>query len=86
MLRTPLASLIALVLVSTPASAMDCGAVFDELSKAVSGPVLMSAEKKAAMMRMAISGYDHCMAGDDKRAGDTRQMIMDQIKATLGGK
>ena len=67
------------------AQAADCGAVLDELTKAVSGHVTMSPEKKASMLRMAMSGYDHCMAGDTKSSGNIRDMLMAQLKEQLGG-
>ena len=45
----------------------------------------MAAGHRAAMMRMAVSGYDHCMAGDPKSFASTRDMIMEQIRNSLGG-
>ncbi len=82
-------SLLAAVLfaVSAPAvQAADCGVVLDELSKAISGNLNMSSEKKAAMMRMASTSYDYCMAGDTKGAGNIRDMLMSQIRESLGGR
>ena len=58
---------------------------FDALSKAVSGPVTMAAGHRAAMMRMAVHGYDQCMAGDPKSFEGIRDQIMAQIRASLGG-
>jgi hypothetical protein len=46
----------------------------------------MAAGHRAAMMRMAVSGYDHCMAGDPKSFAATRDMIMEQIRNSLGGR
>jgi hypothetical protein len=63
-----------------------CEEDFDALSKAISGPVTMAGGHRAAMMRMAVSGYDHCMAGDPKSFAATRDMIMEQIRASLGGR
>lgn len=71
---------------SVSAQAASCGADLDELTRAVSGHVTMSSEKKASMLRMAMSGYDYCMAGDTKHSGNVRDMIMAQIKASLGGR
>ncbi len=57
----------------------------DALSKAISGPVTMPAGHRAAMMRMALSGYDRCMADDSKGFDETRDLIMTQIRQSLGG-
>jgi len=74
----------ALALLTAPAGA-GCEQEFDALSKAISGPVTMEAGHRAAMMRMALSGYDHCMSGDPKTFAATRDQIMEQIRKTLGG-
>lgn len=66
------------------AQAADCGGEFDSLAKAVSGHLTMSPEKKVSMMRMATKGYDHCMAGNTKDSGNIRDVIMQQIKESLG--
>jgi hypothetical protein len=63
-----------------------CNDDFDALSKAISGPVTMAEGHRAAMMRMAVSGYDSCMAGDKKNSDGIREMIMMQIRESLGGK
>jgi hypothetical protein len=81
-----LALTISLTLAGSSAQAADCGAVLDELTRAVSGNLTMSGDKKAAMLRMATSGYDHCMSGDTKHSGNVRDMIMTQIKESLGGR
>jgi len=75
---------IAFTMLSAPALA-GCEEEFDALSKAISGPITMAAGHRAAMMRMAVSGYDHCMSGDPKTFAATRDMIMEQIRKTLGG-
>ena len=54
------------------------------LSKAISGPVTMAAGHRAAMMRMAVHGYDQCMAGDPKSSEGVRDQIMAQVRASLG--
>ena len=77
---------VAILLAGSSAQAADCGAVLDELTKAISGHLTMSPEKKASMLRMTMSGYDHCMAGDTKHSGNVRDMIMTQIKESLGGR
>ncbi len=62
-----------------------CEEDMDALSKAISGPVTMAVGHRAAIMRMALSGYDRCMAGDSKGFDDTREQIMTQIRQSLGG-
>ena len=86
MSRIAVCALIALTTLAPAAKAADCGAVLDELTKAVSGHLTMSSEKKAAMLRMATSGYDHCMSGNTKYSGEIRDMLMTQIKESLGGR
>lgn len=71
---------------TSSAQAADCGVVSDELMKAISGHLTMSPDKKANMMRMVTSSYDHCMAGDTKRSGEIRDMLMAQIRESLGGR
>ena len=36
------------------------------------------------MMRMAVNGYDRCMAGDAKSFDGIRDQIMEQIRQSLG--
>jgi hypothetical protein len=84
MFRKWLAAGIAVAVMAGPAFA-GCEEEFDALSKAISGPVTMAAGHRAAMMRMAVSGYDHCMAGDAKSFAGIRDQIMQQIHDTLGG-
>lgn len=66
------------------AQAADCGAVTDDLSKAISGHLNMSADMRASMMRMASHSYDHCMIGNTKESEHIREMIMTQLKEHLG--
>ena len=77
---------LAFTLVASTAQAADCGGELDSLAKAVSSHLTMPPEQKAAMLRMATSGYDHCMAGDTTHAGATRDRIMQQVKEHLGGR
>lgn len=86
MRRLALSALLAVTMFTPTAQASDCGVQLDELAKAISGHLTMSPDKKASMLRMATTGYDHCIAGDDKYAGATRDMIMKQIKESLGGR
>ncbi|MBS0249514.1 MAG: hypothetical protein JSR78_00430 [Proteobacteria bacterium] len=76
---------VLLVLFSSAPAFAGCDEEFDALSKAISSPVTMAAGHRAAMMRMAVSGYDRCMAGDSKYFGDIREQIMAQIRHNLGG-
>lgn len=77
------AALTLSVLLAGPAFA-GCEEEFDTLSKTISGPVTMTAGHRAAMMRMAVSGYDSCMAGDTKSLDGIRDQIMATIRKTLG--
>jgi len=86
MIRKSLLACLAATAFSVSAEAAECGKVIDELSQAISGNLSMSSEKKAAMMRMASMSYDHCMMGDSRHAGEIRDMIMQQIKESLGGR
>jgi hypothetical protein len=85
MFRSACAALIATAALAPAAQAAECGVVLDELAKAISGHLTMAPEKKASMLRVAMSGYDSCMAGDSTSSAATRDMIMKQIKASLGG-
>lgn len=85
MLKKMFVAVAALGLLAVPASA-GCEQEFDALTKAISGPVTMEAGHRAAMMRMALSGYDHCMSGDAASAAGIRDQIMRQIRETLGGR
>ena len=84
MIRKLLGIGVALTVLAGPAFA-GCEEEFDALTKAISGPVTMAAGHRAAMMRMALSGYDHCMSGDATSSAGIRDMIMEQIHKTLGG-
>ncbi len=86
MKRLALSAALALAVLAPAAHAADCGPVFDELTKVITGHLTMSPEKKASMMRMAMSSYDHCMAGDTKHSGEIRDMLMSQLKESLGGR
>ena len=86
MIRHAIFAALTLTFASASVQAADCGAVIDELSKAIAGNLTMSSEKKSAMMRMASMSYDHCMMGDAKHSGEIRDMIMAQIKEALGGR
>jgi hypothetical protein len=85
MVTRTLIAIAATVALAGAASAK-CNEDLDALAKAVSGPVTMSDGHRAAMMRMALQSYDLCMMGDTKGSGDIREMIMQQISRTLGGR
>ncbi len=66
MIGKKLIAISAFALASAAPAFAGCEEEIDALSKAVSGPVTMAAGHRAAMMRMAVHGYDQCMAGDPK--------------------
>jgi hypothetical protein len=68
-----------------PPAAPGCEEEFDALSKAISSPVTMEAGHRAAMMRMALSGYDQCMSGNAKYSANIRDQLMEQLRKQLGG-
>jgi hypothetical protein len=59
-----LGALAALALCITPAAAMDCGKMLDSHTVKITQMTKESAEKRAALTRMAIRGYESCKAGD----------------------
>ncbi|MBX9926840.1 MAG: hypothetical protein K2Y05_10820 [Hyphomicrobiaceae bacterium] len=86
MKRLALIACLAVFASAPSAKAADCGAVVDELSKAISGHLTMSPERKVAMLRMVTSSYDYCIVGDAKSSAEIRDMLMTKIKEQLGGK
>lgn len=78
-----LTALAATFAMAQPAAAMDCGAMHDQYASAITKMSHVSAEKRAAMHRMALSGYDHCMAGDTFSAQRFFEML---AKESRGGK
>jgi|APFre7841882630_1041343.scaffolds.fasta_scaffold372021_1 hypothetical protein len=81
----PAAALVAVLSVFASPAFAGCEEEIDALSKAISGPVTMASGHRAAMMRMALHGYDQCMAGDPKSFDSIRDQVMAAIKASLGG-
>ncbi|MFN0218033.1 MAG: hypothetical protein ACKVP4_04355 [Hyphomicrobium sp.] len=79
-----LGAALALGLLAGPAAAA-CEQDFDAITKAISGPVTMDAGHRAAMMRRALSGYDHCMSGDTQSFASVREQLMKQLRQDLGG-
>jgi hypothetical protein len=80
----PAAALLAAFAACASPAFAGCEEEFDALSKAISNPVTMAAGHRAAMMRMAVTGYDHCMAGDPKSFDNIRDQVMDAIRSSLG--
>lgn len=66
----------ALVLLATPAAAMDCGKMLDSHSAEIGKMAKATPEKRAALQRMALAGYDSCVAGDMLNAEKFFKMIM----------
>lgn len=83
--RALIGAILMIAVGGSSASAADCGVVINDLSKAISGHLTMSPDKKASMLRMAVSSYDHCMVGDSKASGDIQAMLMKQLRENLGG-
>ena len=84
MIGKKLIAISAFALASAAPAFAGCEEEIDALSKAISGHVTMAAGHRAAMMRMAVHGYDQCMAGDPKSFEGIRDQIMAQIRANLG--
>lgn len=77
MSKTLAAAFGALVLCVTPAAAaMDCGKMLDSHTAEITKMTKASTEKRAALTRMALSGYDSCVAGDLSSAEKIFKMIM----------
>jgi hypothetical protein len=86
MIKKTLAAIFTLVALAGPATAANCEQDFDAITKAISGPLTMEGGHRAAMMRMALSGYDHCMSGDSKSSANIQDTLMRQLRENLGGK
>lgn len=70
-----LAALVIGALAAPAHAAMNCGGMLDEHSEKISKMTKANAEKRAALRRMAMQGYDHCMAGDELNATKFFEMI-----------
>jgi hypothetical protein len=66
-----------MVCITPAAAAMECGAMLDSHTTHITKMSKASSEKRAALTRMALSGYDSCMAGDMLNAEKFFKMIMD---------
>jgi len=79
MKKTILLMIATIPLAVGPALAMDCGNMLDQSSERISKMSKASAEKRAALRRMAMTGYDHCMAGDTLNAEKYWKMIQESL-------
>lgn len=76
MIAKTLAAAALMTVLAAPAfAAMDCGGMLDKHSDMIGKMTKSSAEKRAALRRMALSGYDTCMAGDEFNATKFFEMI-----------
>lgn len=77
--QTLLAAFGATLLCVVPASAaeMNCGKMLNTHTAEINKMTKASPEKRVALTRMALSGYDSCMAGDMLNAEKFFKMIMD---------
>jgi hypothetical protein len=76
MMRKMLYAAIATMVLAAPAAAqMNCGAMLDKYSADIGKMANVSSEKRAAMHRMVLQGYDHCMAGDEFNAKKFFEML-----------
>ncbi len=76
MLKFAFAALAASVVLTQPAfAAMDCGGNLDKHTSSIMKMSAATPEKRAALQRMALRGYDHCMAGDEQSAEQFWKMI-----------
>jgi hypothetical protein len=81
MLRPMLCAALLAAAMATPASAaMNCGATHDKHATDITKMSGANADKRAALHRMALAGYDHCMAGDEFNAMKFFDMIEKQRK------
>ena len=70
------AAVAASIVFAQPAfAAMDCGGGMDKSVSSIMKMTAASAEKRAALHRMALRGYDACMAGDEVNAKTFWDMI-----------
>ncbi len=83
MLRTVTVIAVLLFVQAGAANAMNCNKVFDELMKAATGQ--LTSDMRVAIALGATRAYDSCMIGDVSSAKHTRDMIMAQVKKSLGG-
>jgi len=80
MKRIAILALALVPLATAPALAMDCGSMLETHSDMISKMTKASAEKRAALRRMAMSGYDNCVAGDTFNAEKFFKMIENSSK------
>jgi hypothetical protein len=78
MTRFVATTLIALACLAGPAAAekMDCAKMLESTQSHIA-KMKTSADKRAALSRMALSGYDSCMVGDMLNADKFFKMVME---------
>ena len=78
MSKSGMVAIAIMVLCVTPAAAaMDCGKMLESHSSEIVKMSKNTAEKRMALTRMAVAGYDACMAGDMLNAEKYFKMIME---------
>lgn len=78
MSKSVMVAVAVLVLNITPAAAaMDCSTMLQSHMSEIVKMNKTTSEKRAALTRMVLSGYDSCMAGDMISAERYFKMIMD---------
>jgi hypothetical protein len=76
MLKAVIGAVMTLAVLASPAlAAMECGSMLDKSADAIGKMTAASSEKRAALRRMAMQGYDSCMAGDEFNAMKFFEMI-----------
>ncbi len=76
MLRKMLCTIVATLALAAPAAAqMNCGSMLDKYSADIGKMANVSSERRAAMHRIVLQGYDHCMAGDEFNAMKFFEML-----------
>ena len=76
MMRYVLATAVVVMALASPAAAaMNCGEMLTKYSTMLGKMDSVGAERRAAMHRMVINGYDYCMAGDEFNARKFFEML-----------
>jgi hypothetical protein len=70
-----IATAVVTALASPAAAAMNCGDMLSKASSDLGKMDHISSEKRAAMHRMVVQGYDYCMAGDEFNARKFFEML-----------
>jgi hypothetical protein len=76
MMRQMLGAAVVILAMANPAAAaMNCGEMLNKASSDLGKMDHISSEKRAAMHRMVVQGYDYCMAGDEFNARKFFEML-----------